>query len=133
MIVINKNSINKVALTLTERALLPAPFFLFVFETDGNKNDGDIRLLLDNEESEELRERVNLFSIQENESGIEQGAADNEAIRLSEAQYTYKVYESELATTDIAATTGRILESGFMRVIKGDAGNDDSDSVYTGK
>ena len=133
MIVINKNSVNKVALTLTERVAIPAPFFLFVFITDGDTEDGEIRLVQDNTASEEQQERFDLFLIEENETGIKEGGAINEAIRLSEAQYRYKVYESEIETTDIALTTGKVLEVGFMRVKKGTTGVDDSDSVYTGK
>lgn len=133
MITINKNSVNKVALTLTERVNIPSPFFLFLLNTDGDTEDGEIRLLIDNQASEEAKERYDLFEIEENETGVKEGDATNEPIRLSEAQYTYQVLESAIETHDESLTTGRVLEVGFMRVEQGDAGADDSDSVYTGK
>jgi len=103
MIYFDKNSINKITLTLTEKAILNSPNYLFVFKSR-NSNDIIKFVVLNSADISTAKIRCNIFNI-------------NGASYFSNAlvgEYTYEVYEQVSTTnTDISLTSG-LLENGQM-------------------
>lgn len=132
MIILERNSINKVVVTLTEVAKLPLPFFLFVFESDGDTEDDPVKWTGTNLADAQQIERFDIYEIEESDTGDESGAI-NGPIKMSKGQYTYKIYESATATLDVSQTTGRIVEEGMARVIEEGDEAETYNDVYAGK
>lgn len=114
MIVLYKGQVNPIVLTLNESSRLTNPFYLFEiiadFEPERNKQyftgvDLSTNVC-----------RYNLFNVEVTINGLIIGGSDP-TLEMKQGQYTYNVYESETATLDINATTGRILETGRLMVI----------------
>lgn len=113
MIFINKDTSNKVVLTLDESSQLSNPFYMFVL-----KNEYDIESTGFTFYTPDLsgnRNRYNLFDIVESSSGSTAGGFDV-PLNLKSGQYTYTVYESTAATISLSATTGHIVEEGRLVV-----------------
>jgi hypothetical protein len=129
MITINKNSINKIALTLTEKSLLVgASYNLFVFE---NAETGDKKIFTTSDTSF-FKERYNEFEI------IESATTENLLTGIvhmtgNTSQWNYSVYESpnpfSSNTLSITATTGTILETGRV-LLNGIESDNTINSVY---
>jgi len=128
MILIKKDSINKIVLTLNEMSRLDNPYYLFVFENEYDLEENPIYFTT--EDLSSSVNRYNLFSINESSNGSKTGGIDVD-LNLVIGQYKYKVYESETQTIDIDDTTGRLIESGRMVVVGEDVINyDDPDNFY---
>jgi hypothetical protein len=112
MIVINKNSINRVVLTLTENSTLPAPYYLFQFTNQLNGNE----VLFNAVDTSNFNCRYNNFFI--TESGVTSQDVTNGVINLfASGQWDYNVFESTGNTLQISATTGVSLETGIVVVV----------------
>jgi len=113
MIYINKNSLNKIVLTLTESSRISNPNYLFHFVNEyGNDTTGFTFTTPDLTTS---TNRYNLFNLTEATTGSTSGGNDI-PLSLTSGQYIYRVYEASASTLQISATTGQILETGRMVV-----------------
>jgi len=113
MILINKNTLNKVVLTLDESSRISNPFYLFQFINEyGNDATG---ITFTTPDISQSKNRYNLFNITESITGSTTGG-DNIPLSLTSGQYLYRVYEASASTLHISATTGTIIESGRMVV-----------------
>ena len=111
MIFIEKNTINKFVLTLTESSKLSNPFYLFEFKSDSNPSQQPIYFTTNDESLSTCR--YNLFTLEENDSGSTTGGT-SVALSLPASQYIYNVYEATASTLSVSATTGNIIETGRM-------------------
>jgi len=123
MIFINKDSENKVVLTLDENATITDAFYLFKFTNEYNINSEPIFYYTPDISGH--RGRYNLFNIIESSSGSTNGGFDVE-LKLTSGQYAYTVYESSAATISLSATTQRIVEEGRLVVNL----NNTNNSIY---
>jgi hypothetical protein len=106
MIYIEKDIGTNIALTLTESSQLANPFYLFHFVNEINDNEFFETFT----DISGYPERFNLFEMK---------------LDYVAGQYTYTVYESATPNpTEIAQTTGIIIETGIMIVHS----NEDLDS-----
>lgn len=103
MIYIEKDSLNKIVLTLNEKSSLVSPFYLFVFENEFDTDTNPIEIYLENISTTTIR--YDLFDFTE---GVD--------LTLVKGQYTYTIYESALEPATIGDTTGDIIEEGRMVV-----------------
>lgn len=131
MIIINKNSINTVALTLLEKSEFPQQYTynLFVFEnaeTGEEKVFTGVKYTSDNI-------RYEKFYI--TESATTENLLDGLInITGNTAQWNYKIYESLTSfsadTLSISATTGNVIEQGRV-LVKGIQNNNNTiNNVY---
>lgn len=109
--VINKDSVNRVVLTLKERSQLIDPFYLIVFESKFSTAKDEKVVSVTDYSTPNIR--YNLVEITEKANPVPL----NGEVFLIEGQWSYKVYESETATTDVNNTTGRVLQRGQLIVI----------------
>jgi len=107
LIYIEKDTTNKIVLTLTENSTLSAPFYLFVFENEWNTATDPIEIYLP--DTSTATDRYNLFTLVD---GSETGAD----LDLTKGQYTYKIYEALAEHVTVSDTTGDIVEEGRMVV-----------------
>lgn len=109
--VINKNQLNNCCVTVSERSELVAPYFLVVFSSKFD-TDGDTRSV-SVQNSAPTNIRYDLLEITET---TDPDPLSAEVYFPVTGEWSYKVYESENQTTDVASTTGRILQRGFIFV-----------------
>jgi hypothetical protein len=138
MILINKETNNTIALTLTEKSqllgydsggnLTGTTYNLFVFENEGRDEE---KIFTANDISP-YKERYNEFEV------LESGTTENllgGIIHLTgrTSQWSYKIYESDTAfsadTLAVSATTGTILEEGRV-LVRGNEGDTSINDVY---
>jgi len=100
MIIIERDSINKIDLTLTELVTLANPYYLFVF-TNKQTNEVSKCLLTD---ISVYPERYNRFQLLEPAN-----------VELICGDYLYEVYEKSVNNTDIPSST-YLLETGIAKV-----------------
>jgi hypothetical protein len=112
MIYLERNTINKVVLTLSETSTLVNPYYLFQFIPEFTEKDS---ILFTTDDLSPATFRYNLFDIELSSTGSTSGGT-NVALNLVPGQYQYKVYESTGQTLTISATTGNVVESGRMVV-----------------
>ena len=110
-IVIRKDEINNLALTLRERSQLVDAFYLFEFTSNFSTTPLKRYASAQNQASVNIRYDLIVLSEQGMPDGLEG------EIRLMEGEWSYKVYESETATLDVDETTGRIIQQGIAIVI----------------
>lgn len=138
MILINKESNNRVALTLTEKSQLIGydsggnltgdTYNLFVFSNEGR----DEEKIFTATDISPYKERYNEFSI--TESGTTENLLGG-IIHLTgrTSQWSYKIYESDTPfsadTLAVSATTGTILEEGRV-LVRGNEGDTSINDVY---
>jgi hypothetical protein len=112
--VINKNALNTVIVTASERSELTNPYYLIVFtnkfNTSGNQNTS-VSVM----DSATPNIRYNMFEITEtsNPNGL------NAEVELDAGEWSYNIYESLNQTLNAANTTGRVLQTGFIIVEDG--------------
>lgn len=103
MIYIDKNTSNKIVLTLSENSELVNPYYFFVFKNEYDTEEAPEEIYLP--DSSLSKNRYNLFTLVE---GVD--------LTLPKGQYNYKVYESNIVPSSISDTTQRIVEEGRMVV-----------------
>ena len=123
MIIINKNTENKVVVTLKEKSEVTPSYPLFVFE---NAETGEEKIF--------TAQYIN-SSIRYDEFYITESATTENLltglinITGNTAQWNYKVYESSIDfsanTLSISATTGNIIEQGRL-LVKGIQNNNNT-------
>jgi hypothetical protein len=131
MVIINKNSINTVALTLLEKSEFPQQYTynLFVFE---NAETGEEKIFTSVKYTSD-NIRYEKFYI--TESGTTENRLEGIInITGNTAQWNYKIYESLTSfsadTLSISATTGNIIEQGRV-LVKGIQNNNNTiNNVY---
>lgn len=107
MIYVEKDSTNKIVLTLNEKALLASPYYLFVFENEYDTATDPIEIYLENTST--ATDRYDLFTLVE-------GTTTGADIELTKGQYTYTVYEAVAQPSTVSDTTGDVVEFGRMVV-----------------
>ena len=100
MLLINRDSLNTIDLTLTELVTIPNPYYLFVF-TNKQTNEVSKCLLTD---ISVYPERYNRFQLTEPTS-----------VELIAADYSYQVYEKSVNNTTIPSSV-YLLETGIVKV-----------------
>lgn len=130
MIFIQKDTLNKVVLTLCESSTLLTPFYIFEFT---NIADPTIIIIWKGPDFSTSVNRYNLFHIEDATGGCEFGDCNN-PVDFIRGQWTYRVYESEFDSFDLNLAEPGIVESGRMMVASNDFFNDnnisDGDGVY---
>jgi len=112
MINIDKNSTNKVILTLTEKSTLLNPFYLFSFTSTTDFNNVVNFVGTD---TSSYKTRYNEFDIIETGTTFVNLTAST--INLNPpGMWDYSIYESTGITLSISATTGNIIEQGKVIV-----------------
>ena len=107
-IVITKNKVNSIYLTLAERSRVSNAYYLFVLK---NKfDDSDVRFSVQDANIPNLR-----FNILEIEDVISPNNLLGQC-NLVAGEWTYEVYESAAQTLDINDTTGELLQQGLIIV-----------------
>ena len=107
-IVIIKNKVNSIYVTLAERSRVSNAYYLFVLK---NKFD-DSNVLFSVQDENAPNMRFNLLE-------IEDVISPNNLLgqcNLVAGEWTYKVYESAAQTLDINDTTGELLQQGLIIV-----------------
>ena len=110
MIYIEKDTTNKIVLTLTENSTLSNPNYLFVFENDWDMATDPIEIYLP--DSSTATDRYNLFTLVD-------GSGTGADLDLTKGQYTYQIFEAVGIPTTVSDTTGDIVEEGRMVVSSG--------------
>lgn len=106
--VLKKAQVNNIALTLSERSRLVSPYYLFVFKSKFSLEDLFAYCTL----QAVSNIRFDLLQIEEktNPDNLEG------EVFLIEGEWSYEVYESQVATLDVEETTQRIIQRGFIIV-----------------
>ena len=107
MIYIEKDTTNKIVLTLTENSTLSSPNYLFVFENEWDTAVDPIEIYLP--DTSTATDRYNLFTLVD-------GSGTGDDVDLAKGQFTYKVYEAIGIPVTVTDTTGDIVEEGRMVV-----------------
>jgi len=108
MIVLENGISNKVALTLTEKATLTTPYYLFEFIDD----DSNISILFTGADISTNTNRYNEFLIEVNLSP--EDLLDSKIELVTKGYYKYNVYEQVSATNLLIANTTSLVENGKM-------------------
>lgn len=110
MLLLTKNNVNTVVLTLNEKKTLASPFYLFSFlHVDSNTTTNFLPVAIS------ATTRFNEFQITETASTLSNLTGGT--VNLNESFYEYKIYEQTGNTnTGITNTTGSILEEGIAFV-----------------
>lgn len=124
MIFIERNTVNAVALTLTEKVTIPNPFFVFSFQHIATLDEQQPLIYFTAPDLSDYCNRFNLFQITESDSGSTTGG-NNIPLYLKPGQYEYKAYQSTTGSLD-PLTFGSLLEEGKMVV--GDMTEADQDT-----
>jgi hypothetical protein len=107
LIYIEKDTTNKIVLTLTENSTLSNPNYLFVFENEWDTAEAPIEIYLP--DTSTATDRYNLFTLVD-------GSGTGADLDLVKGQFTYTVYEAVGIPVTISDTTGDIVEEGRMVV-----------------
>lgn len=110
MILINKNSINNIVVTTTEKVTLVNPYYLFSFESNADKSTTNFICV----DSSSATTRYNLFSIIETGSTSINLTAST--VNLIEGWYNYTIYEQTSDTNLYISGTTNSVESGLALV-----------------
>jgi len=114
--VIEKNTVNNIVLTLSERSQLVDPYYLIVFKSKFSTEDVYKYCSVQNQVASNIR--YDLVVITEQTNPV---ALDGE-VYLIEGEWSYNIYESQLPTLLVEETTGRVIQNGFI-VVKEQTGN----------
>ena len=108
MIVLENGISNKVALTLTEKATLTTPYYLFEFIDD----DSNISILFTGSDISTNTNRYNEFLVEVNLSP--EDLLDSNIELVTKGYYKYNIYEQVSATNLLIANTTSLVENGKM-------------------
>lgn len=125
MIYIERNTENKICLSLTESVDIPNPFFVFSFQAISTLTEYLPLIYFTTLDISNYCNRYNLFILNESDSGSATGG-DSVPLYLKPGQYEYKAYQSETGSLD-PDTFGKLLETGKMVV--GDLTEPDQDTA----
>lgn len=106
--VIEKNTVNNICVTLSERSQLLDPYYLIVFTNKFDLDGASVSCSL--QATSNIRYDLIVITETTNADGL---AGE---VYLIEGEWSYSVYESALPTLDVLDTTGRILQKGFIVV-----------------
>lgn len=105
MLVLTKGVTSNIVVTLTEKQLLTAPNYLFVFT--GRTTNTEIKfVLLNAADVSQYKNRYNKFSI-----------ASSRFTNAKIEQYVYNIYE-QTSTTNTDQTGLNLLETGLMELLQ---------------
>lgn len=108
--VLEKNQVNNVVVTLSERSQIVDPYFLVAFKNKFSTEDVQAVCSVQNMAASNIR--FDLIVITEK---TDPNPLFGE-VYLIEGEWSYDVYESAEQTLLIEETTGRILQKGFIIV-----------------
>lgn len=111
-----KNSVNVVSLTLVEKTTLPNPYYLFEFQNIYNRKKY-FQIFTDVSISGEARTRANEFNIEV----VDSGSGANKIILGDIGQYNYTIYEQVSDSNLNPANTTSIVERREMRLLDSEA------------
>lgn len=111
-----KNSVNTVSLTLVEKTTLPNPYYLFEFQNIYTRKKY-FQIFTDVSVSGEARTRANEFNIEV----IDSGSGANKIILGDIGQYNYTIYEQVSDSNLNPANTTSIVERREMRLLDSEA------------
>jgi hypothetical protein len=109
---LQKNSVNIVSLTLAEKTTLPSPYYLFEFQNVYTRKKY-FQIFTDVSASGEARERANEFNIEV----VDSGSGANKIILGDIGLYNYTIYEQTSDSNLNPANTTSIVERREMRLI----------------
>jgi hypothetical protein len=127
MIFLNRDTVNRVVLTLTESSTLSSPNYLFEFTNEFVVNSTPIYFTTPDIST--VTSRYNLFEIELSSTGSTTGGT-SVSLNLESGQYVYKVYEASAATLSISATTGTVVERGRMIVELSNESKINNNNIY---
>lgn len=111
MIIINKNSVNTVITTLTEKVSISNPYFLFRFTSDYSREQ--VIFLASNVSA--YTDRYDKFSITETSGTTD---LSNGVISLTPTgEWTYEIFQQTSSSNLDINYTGALLETGKVRVV----------------
>lgn len=111
-----KNSVNTVSLTLVEKTTLPNPYYLFEFQNIYTRKKY-FQIFTDVSISGEARTRANEFNIEV----VDSGSGANKIILGDIGQYNYTIYEQVSDSNLNPANTTSIVERREMRLLDSEA------------
>ncbi|MBK6953230.1 MAG: hypothetical protein IPH24_14655 [Crocinitomicaceae bacterium] len=111
-----KNSVNTVSLTLVEKTTLPNPYYLFEFQNIYTRKKY-FQIFTDVSVSGEARTRANEFNIEV----VDSGSGANKIILGDIGQYNYTIYEQVSDSNLNPANTTSIVERREMRLLDSEA------------
>ena len=114
--ILRKNSINVVGLTLVEKTTLPNPYYLFEFQNIYTRKKY-FQIFTDVSVSGEARTRANEFNIEV----VDSGSGANKIILGDIGQYNYTIYEQVSDSNLNPANTTSIVERREMRLLDSEA------------
>ena len=114
MIYIDRNTINKICLTLTESTTISNPYFIFSFQHYSTLDTYTSIIYFTTPDISTSTNRYNLFVLTEADAGSATGG-NNIPLYLKPGQYEYKVYQSTTASLN-PNNFGTLLETGKMVV-----------------
>jgi hypothetical protein len=114
--ILRKNSVNTVSLTLVEKTTLPNPYYLFEFQNIYTRKKY-FQIFTDVSISGEARIRANEFNIEV----VDSGSGANKIILGDIGQYNYTIYEQVSDSNLNPANTTSIVERREMRLLDSEA------------
>ena len=111
-----KNSVNTVSLTLVEKTTLPNPYYLFEFQNIYTRKKY-FQIFTDVSVSGEARTRANEFNIEV----VDSGSGANKIILGDIGQYNYTIYEQVSDSNLNPSNTTSIVERREMRLLDSEA------------
>lgn len=114
--ILRKNSVNTVSLTLVEKTTLPNPYYLFEFQNIYTRKKY-FQIFTDVSVSGEARTRANEFNIEV----VDSGSGANKIILGDIGQYNYTIYEQVSDSNLNPANTTSIVERREMRLLDSEA------------
>ena len=114
--ILRKNSVNTVSLTLVEKTTLPNPYYLFEFQNIYTRKKY-FQIFTDVSISGEARTRANEFNIEV----VDSGSGANKIILGDIGQYNYTIYEQVSDSNLNPANTTSIVERREMRLLDSEA------------
>ncbi len=114
MIYINRNSLNKIVLTLTESTTISNVNYIFSFQPLATLDTYQSLIYFTTQDISNYTNRYNLFELTESDNGSTNGG-NNQSLYLKPGQYEYKVYQST-STSLNPNSFGDLIESGKLVV-----------------
>lgn len=114
--VLEKNTVNNIVVTISERSQLVDPFFLVVFSSKFDTDGHTVNCSVQNGVASNVRFDLLVITEKTNPEPL------LGEVYLIEGEWSYKIYESQEQTLLIEETTERVLQLGFI-VVKEQIGN----------
>jgi len=108
--VLEKNTVNNIVVTISERSQLVDPYYLIVFSNKFDTDGNTVNCSIQNGVAANVRYDLLVITEQTNPDAL------LGEVYLIEGEWSYKIYESQEQTLLVEETTGRVLQLGFIIV-----------------